>query len=298
MPTKKGVYRAEYKALEDADGKATGQVEALVSVFNNVDLQGDRILPGAFQKSIAEWKASGDPVPVVFSHDWGDVWSHIGVVDDMRESEDGLVVKYSLDIQDNPVAAQAYRLMKRRSLKEHSFAYDIVKERTAKDGANELQELKVIEVGPTLKGANPETELIGVKGALEALADAAEEKAIPITTTSTTTNAANVTVTGDGFLSPVEYKAGRAVSATNEKRIRDAITAVQDASKALEEILVSLEATSTVEDNKASTPTAKSEEPIVANDEEHAAEDADIALKTALTALEADFWKVNDSGND
>lgn len=163
MSTKRAVYPVECKAIGDS-----GQVEALVSVFGNVDLQGDRVMPGAFVKSIAEWKQSGDPVPVVFSHEWGDVWSHIGVVDSLTETAKGLLARYTLDIADNPVAAQVYKLMKRRTLKEHSFAYDVESEHRAKDGANELTELRIIEVGPTLKGANPSTELLTVKSLLAA----------------------------------------------------------------------------------------------------------------------------------
>ncbi len=159
MSTKRVSYPVEVKAL----GGDQGQVEAIVSIFGNVDLMGDRVMPGAFRKSIAEWKQSGDPVPVVFSHEWGDLFSHIGVVDELQETPKGLRAVYTLDINDNPAAAQAFKLLKRRTLKEHSFAYDVVNEHRAKDGANELTELKIIEIGPTLKGANPDTELIGVK---------------------------------------------------------------------------------------------------------------------------------------
>lgn len=174
MATKRVSYPVELKALGDTNGDA-GRVEALVSIFGNVDLMGDRVMPGAFEKSIGEWKSSGDPIPVVFSHEWGDLWSHIGQVDSIEETPKGLRAVYTLDIADNPAAAQTYKLLKRRTLKEHSFAYDVVNERRAKDGANELTELKLIELGPTLKGANPDTELIAVKAALDEQATAEAE---------------------------------------------------------------------------------------------------------------------------
>lgn len=196
MPTKRVSYPAEFKALSDE----LGQVEAIVSVFGNVDYQGDRVMPGAFQKSIAEWQESGHPVPVIFSHDWSDVWSHIGVVDQLEETEKGLKALYTLDVADNPVAAQVYRLMKRRSIKEHSFGYDVRKEHKAKDGANELQELGIIELGPTLKGANPDTELLAVKSALEGCM-----------------TYATPTRSSEGWM-----KAGRSISTKNESLLRDA----------------------------------------------------------------------------
>ena len=164
MAIKRALFPAQFKAIGDK-----GQVEAIVSVFGNVDRIGDRVMPGAFTRSIAEWKQSGNPVPVILSHSWDDPWEHIGVVDSLEEVDKGLKATYTLDIDTNPVAAQVYRLMKRRSLKEHSFGYEIRDERSAKDGANELLDLDLIEIGPTLKGMNSDTELLAVKSALEAV---------------------------------------------------------------------------------------------------------------------------------
>jgi uncharacterized protein len=159
MTVQRKTFPVELKAGEK------GQVEALVSMFGNVDLGGDKVMPGAFAASIARWKSSGDPVPVVFSHKWDDPWAHIGEVTGLEETEQGLKASYRLDVDDNPLAAHIHRLMKRRSLKEHSFAYTVAKSKTGEDGANELHELDIIEVGPTLKGMNPDTELLSVKAA-------------------------------------------------------------------------------------------------------------------------------------
>ena len=68
-----GVY---FKALDDS----TGEFEAVVSVFGNVDLQGDRSMPGMFSKSLDRWRERGDPIPVIWSHDWGNPDAHIGYV--------------------------------------------------------------------------------------------------------------------------------------------------------------------------------------------------------------------------
>jgi HK97 family phage prohead protease len=145
-----------------------GEFQALVSVFGNVDGGGDRILPGAFTKTLAKWRTSGDPVPVIWSHDWKSPDAHIGVADphDVVETDRGLLVRGQLDIDDNPTASRVYKLMSRRSLKEFSFGYKVPPggQRRGKDGRNELVEIDLIEVGPTLKGMNPDTELHGVKG--------------------------------------------------------------------------------------------------------------------------------------
>ena len=221
MTRKEMTYPVKFTTIPEG----LGRVEAIVSVFGNVDLVGDRVVKGAFKKSIQEWKESDNQVPVVFSHDWGDMWSHIGVVDSLEETDEGLKATYTLDIDDNPAAAQVFRLMKRCTLKEHSFAYDVVREGAAKDGANELKELKIIEIGPTLKGANQETELLAVKSALEEGAAEAEAQIKDLPADGTM----NYTVT-----TVAEVKAGRAISKANESKLRSAVAALQDILAALE----------------------------------------------------------------
>lgn len=161
-------YVAEYKAGPVSADGTVGEFEALVSVFGNVDLQQDRVLPGAFTKTLDTWRASGDPIPIIWSHDWGNPHAIIGSADpgDVTETKAGLLVKGKIDLT-NPFAAQVHNLMRQRLVKEFSFAYDVVLERQAKDGANDLVTLDLIEAGPTLKGANPDTQLVGVKRALE-----------------------------------------------------------------------------------------------------------------------------------
>lgn len=174
VATKKSYPLAEFKALPSEDGQPQGKFSARVAVYNNVDLAGDRVMPTAFDASIAEWKASGDPIPVVWSHDWADPFAHIGFVNPsgIKSSEAGLeITDAQLDVETNPFAKQVYDLLAQRRIKEFSFAYDVRDEALAKDGANNLNELGIIEVGPTLKGMNPETELVGVKAALEAAAN-------------------------------------------------------------------------------------------------------------------------------
>lgn len=156
MKLKQSTIRG-FKAIDEAQGT----FEALVAVFGNVDLAGDRIVKGAFADSLKAWTAKGRPIPVVFSHDWQNLDAHIGEVLDAKETDDGLWIKGQLDMED-PAAAKVFRLMKRGTLAEFSFAYDVVEEKL-QNGANELLKLDLIEVGPTLKGMNPATQLLGVK---------------------------------------------------------------------------------------------------------------------------------------
>lgn len=151
-----------------ADG-GQGEFSALVSVFGNKDDVGDVVIPGAFTESLAEWKASGNPIPVIWSHDWSDPFSHIGAVTDAKETEQGLEVTAQLDL-DNPKAEQVYRLLKGGRVTQFSFAYDVEEgawiekdDNGVHDAYYELRKVKVYEVGPTLVGANQETDLLGVK---------------------------------------------------------------------------------------------------------------------------------------
>lgn len=165
MTMLKKTHPAKVKVLKDDAGKSTGVVEYYASVFENVDLIGDRVKAGAFDDNLKVWRESGKMIPVVFSHQWDDLFSIVGAADpaDVRADEKGLLIKATLDIDTNPSAAQLHRLMERGIVGEASFAYDVVREQKAKDGANDLIKLNIIETGPTLKGMNPETVTVSAK---------------------------------------------------------------------------------------------------------------------------------------
>lgn len=165
---------ARIKAAGPADSLAEGQFVAIVSVFGNEDSVGDVVVPGAFADTLADWAAKGDPIPVLWSHDWSDPFSHIGVVMDAKETDQGLEVTGQIeDLDTNPTAQQVYRLLKGRRVTQFSFAYDVQEGAwvdTEDDQSNpygyyELRKLTLYEVGPTLVGANQETELLAAKAA-------------------------------------------------------------------------------------------------------------------------------------
>lgn len=182
--TRKTFGVAEIKAVP---GKA-GQIEALVSVFGNVDLVGDRMVPGVFTRTLEE---RGFPA-VVYSHDWGA--PPMGVSLEAEEvfgfktrngEKDGLRILYELFVDDNARARESWRAMTaqggdgRPPLREHSFAYEPVKflvdgdddfEKISEEHVRDLLDVNLFEVGPTLVGANPETELVAAKALAKAAA--------------------------------------------------------------------------------------------------------------------------------
>lgn len=167
-------FRVSVKAAGADEGLKDGQVRMLVSAFGNVDSYGDVVMPGAFAEDLEAWKAAGDPIPFIWSHQWGDPFAHIGAVDSASETADGLEVLASLDVETNRKAAQVYYLLKNRRVTQASFAYDTLdaewaQREDAETGKKyevyELRKLHVLEVGPTLIGANRETELLAAKTA-------------------------------------------------------------------------------------------------------------------------------------
>ena len=83
-------FAAKVKAAGPGDGLEEGQFKAIVSVFGNVDVVGDVVMPGAFENDLKRWEDSGDSMPVIWSHDWSDPFSHIGEVLKAEEVEAGL----------------------------------------------------------------------------------------------------------------------------------------------------------------------------------------------------------------
>src|SRR5438067_10676622 len=75
-------FRAEVKSVDTK----TGTFTAIVSVFNNVDYGGDRMMPGSFRRTLAE---RGLP-PIFWNHAWDQ--GPIGYATDAKETEQGLEV--------------------------------------------------------------------------------------------------------------------------------------------------------------------------------------------------------------
>lgn len=209
------------KAAGTHEGTDNGEFEAIVAAYN-VDSVGDKIMPGAFADTLDEWKSSGNPIPVLWSHMSHDPDYHIGEVLEAEEREEGLWVKARIDL-DAPKAAQVYKLLKGRRVTQFSFAYDVLDggpsgskddengEEADGEDAFELRKLRLYEVGPTLIGANQQTELLDVKSADVPLLRVAVEG-----TSGKDTEAIRRAVE-----EAMAEKAGRTLSAKNEQRVKD-----------------------------------------------------------------------------
>jgi HK97 family phage prohead protease len=137
-------------------------VEAYVSIFNNVDRMGDRVIKGAFTKSLAEWRARKQRIPVTWMHGEG-IRDVVGSVTSAVEDDIGLRVTMQLDMNTNEDARTLFDAIKSGSISQYSFGYRVLKSRAGKDGALELVDLDLLHVSPVISGANADTRTISAK---------------------------------------------------------------------------------------------------------------------------------------
>lgn len=164
-------FSAKFKTAGDQDGDggelAEGEFIAYPSTFTRQpDSYGDVVAPGAFSDTIADWKARGETMPVLYGHRMDDPDYFIGGVKDMGEDEHGWWIHGAFDME-SPKAARVYELIKSKRLNQLSFAFDVEDEGQVEldDGtkANELRKLKVYEASFVPVGANQDTGIAAIK---------------------------------------------------------------------------------------------------------------------------------------
>lgn len=143
-------FQTELKAV-----KEEGVIEAYVSIFGNVDSDGDIILRGAFLESLAKKLPKG-----VWSHNWDEP---IASTLEAREDEKGLFIKgqFVLAVQK---AKEAFELIKAGVIDEFSIGFRILDWEYDDTGHRVIKKVKLYEWSPVLAGANPDTELVAIKG--------------------------------------------------------------------------------------------------------------------------------------
>jgi HK97 family phage prohead protease len=161
--------KRETKSLH-ADVKAADQgiVEAVVSVFGNIDSYNERVMPGAFTKTLEQLMPTG-----VLSHDWNNPVATTLQVEELAAGDPrlpdsikqygGLYVRGQF-FEDIPSSWETYLKIKRGLFREFSIGYEVVTD-GYKDGVRELHEVRLLEWSPVLVGANPATSLLAVKAA-------------------------------------------------------------------------------------------------------------------------------------
>jgi len=154
-----------------------GTLEAIVSVFGNVDSYGDVVMPGSFAESLATKLPKG-----VWMHDWEDpiattieareLMPFDPLLPDSIKSNGGLYIKgqFYPEITDS---WQAYLKIKNGLVDEFSIGYS-VQDYQVVDGVFQLTKIKLYEWSPVLIGANDATAVLSVKSNLSFSDDLAE----------------------------------------------------------------------------------------------------------------------------
>jgi len=149
----------------------SGQVEAVFSIFNSLDSDGDVVMPGAVKSGF-----KNNQVPMVWSHKW-DMPIGKGTI---NQDKDKAVFKGEF-FMDTESGKEAYNLVKNMGdMQQWSFGYKVNDSEFAKaDGqdsdARYLKDLTVYEVSPVLVGANQDTYTLAIKSNTELLKEIAND---------------------------------------------------------------------------------------------------------------------------
>jgi len=151
-------FPLELKSVSD-----TGEFEGYGSVFGVKDSYGDIVVPGAFQKSLDNWRTKSRYPAMLWQHQMAEP---IGVYTDMKEDGVGLYLKGRLLIDDDPLAKRAHAHMKAGSLTGLSIGYVLRDWEYSKDKeAWLLKEIDLWEVSPVTFPSNDEARVSDVKSA-------------------------------------------------------------------------------------------------------------------------------------
>lgn len=130
-----------------------GTIAGYGAVFGNVDRGGDRILPGAFKRSLSERTPK-----MVWQHDMADP---IGVWTEVREDSVGLFVKGRLSMGATK-GRDAHALLKDGALDGLSIGY-VTKKADMNDGVRDIAEVDLFEVSPVTIQMNELARVVDVK---------------------------------------------------------------------------------------------------------------------------------------
>jgi HK97 family phage prohead protease len=246
---KSGFFALQNKAAEGGDDTPDGYFKGIVSVFGNVDDGGDVIMPGAFQKTIMErairikglWQHDTASPPIGKTISLAEV-GRDELPPEVLAKSPGALGGLQLEAQILPTSLGNDVLigMRAGAINEMSFGFEVIKDEVslpenAQRPLRVIREVRLWEWSPVNWGMNSATHIGNVKALEAALArdplaalnqvlkqagDIPPEVALPL-------------------LAEWLGKAGRVLSATNVKKVENAIAQMGEAITALEALLES-----------------------------------------------------------
>lgn len=153
----------QYKALPlETEITDEGVVECYAAQFNNIDNCGDRVQPGAFNKTIPD-RLPRKLIKVFHNHE---SWlGTIGTPLDLRPDSYGLFARWKFN--DTDQARQTREEVRSGGMAHMSIGYVPVREqKTTIEGGreiNDLLEVKLMEISPVYYPMNEGAEITGLK---------------------------------------------------------------------------------------------------------------------------------------
>lgn len=149
------------------DGQEFGHIEAYGAAFNNVDEGNDRILPGAFTRTIQNSKARAKArgknyiLKMLWQHDPNEI---IGGWSELSEDASGLLAKGDIALATQR-GREFYALAKAGMIDEFSIIYDVMTggAKYDKSGVRELSELRLFSIDPVTFPMNDDPHTVAVK---------------------------------------------------------------------------------------------------------------------------------------
>lgn len=165
--TKTLAFQIKTTGVTIVDGQQFGQIEAYGAAFNNIDEGNDRILPGAFTRTIqnskARAKARGKKyiLKMLWQHDPNEV---IGGWYDLSEDKEGLLAKGEINLATRR-GAEYYALAMSGMMDEFSIIYDVMTggAKYDKSGVRDLSELRLFSIDPVTFPMNDDPHTVSVK---------------------------------------------------------------------------------------------------------------------------------------
>jgi Escherichia/Staphylococcus phage prohead protease len=164
-------FAAELSFVGDPE---TGEVAGYGAVFNNIDLNGDMISPGAFDATLAEQKSSGRVLPMFGEHSFafmgGDPYPIGGWTSVVPDSK-GLRVEGKLVGLKHPDVGRAHELIKAKLLPGLSIAFrprdgGYVKGVKAGEPRRRLTAVDLFSIDVVGDPANPQALIDSVKSTM------------------------------------------------------------------------------------------------------------------------------------
>lgn len=149
--------------LQTIDGVKYGVITGYASTYGNVDLGYDRIIPGAFSKSLESSSENKKQIPMFFQHD--SLYPIGGYPkSEIVDNETGLFVTGHINLEADK-GNSTYALAKQGVIGSMSIGYYVRDSFIGDDGINNLTEIDLAEISMVTHPMNPKAIITDVKSA-------------------------------------------------------------------------------------------------------------------------------------